>query len=123
MKNKHFRRKIELIAVDFDGTLTSNPKELYPEIGKQKWVHKLVMKWIKYQQNKGVYIILNTLREEDALLNAVLWCWRQDFYPNNVNDNDPKQEAKWGYSRKIAADRYIDDRNVGIIGWILRIFG
>jgi hypothetical protein len=36
--------------------------------------------------------------------------------------NIPEDTMKYGYARKINADRYIDDRNIGLIGWLLRLY-
>ncbi len=115
------KKKIKHIAIDFDGTLTSCPTS-YPEPGKQKWIHKLILKWIMRQQKKGVYIIINTLREGRDLILVKQWCYLQGFYPSAFNANDPILTEKWGYSRKIAAGIYIDDRNIGLFGFILRRF-
>lgn len=108
--------KYNYIAVDFDGTLCSIS-------GKQRLVHKLVLLYIKYHQKKGTIIILNTLRKGAILQAALKWLKEKEFTPNLVNENCQRLIAKWGDSRKIAADLYIDDRNIGPIGWLLRTFG
>lgn len=108
------------IAVDFDGTLCSVN---YPYIGKQKWPHKLILWYCKYQQKKGNIIILNTLRTKEKHLSIALdWLKSLDFIPDFVNENDPILVSIYGESRKIGADIYIDDRNFGFLGWFLRKF-
>ena len=54
------------------------------------------------------------MREGDLLQEAVQWCRERgvEFYA--VNSNYPEEtEAHEGYSRKLKADLFIDDRNVG----------
>ena len=109
--------KKQYIAVDFDGTLATMN---YPKAGKRLWIHKLIMWYCKDQQKKGVKIILNTLRKTENLEWAVNWCHEHDFYPDLVNENPPERIAKYGDSRKIGADLFIDDRNIGLFGWFLR---
>jgi len=113
--------KYGYIAVDFDGTLTAaSPK--FPLPGEQKWIHKLILRWVKKHQKRGSIIILNTLREYEkgSLQPAVEWCTSRDFHPNYINENSADLIEIWGDSRKIAADIYIDDRNIGLLGWLLR---
>lgn len=114
-------KKYGQIATDFDGTLTSaSPK--FPEVGEQKWIHKLVLRWLKAHQKRGTIIIINTLRERSkgSLHQVEEWCAAHDFQPDYINENVPELIEIWGESRKIAADVYIDDRNIGLIGWLLR---
>lgn len=119
-------KKSKKIAVDFDGTLC---KEAYPYVGKRLLIHKLVAKYIRYKKKKGYTIILNTLRDHnnhiygsDLLKQAIEACKRWNVPIDLVNDNLESATEKWGYSRKIGADLYIDDRNIGFIGWLLRKF-
>lgn len=109
------------IAVDFDGTLVAGSAN-FPEPGPQKWIHKIILWWVKRQQTRGSIIIINTLRESSkgTLQHVEHWCQEHDFYPDYYNENDTKLIAIWGDSRKIAADRYLDDRNIGLLGWLLR---
>ena len=76
------------IAVDFDGTIV---RHRYPEIGPE----------IPFAEGR-------------LLDEAVEYCRRRglDFYA--VNSNYPEEKSSHaGYSRKICADLYIDDRNIG----------
>lgn len=115
------KKRFDIIAVDFDGTLTSAPVD-WPTPGPQKWIHKIVLWWIKRHQARGSKIIINTLREDskDALFYVYDWCAENNFTPDYINENDPEGVQRWGESRKIAADVYIDDRNIGFLGWALR---
>lgn len=122
MKNK----KYDSIAVDFDGTLCACG--LYPYKLKIYWIHRLVAKWLKKHQKRGTILILNTLRDKNneldngvALFYAIQFCNNHhDLKFNFWNENIKKETEKHGYARKISATRYIDDRNVGLIGSVLR---
>jgi len=107
------------IAVDFDGTLC---EPQWPYIGEQRSIHKLIMWWVKHRQKKGDIVILNTCRivENGTLPRALKWLKNHGLAPDFVNENDPKLIATFGDCRKISADRYIDDLNVGLLGWLLR---
>ncbi len=111
------------IAVDFDGTLARS-WSLNPGEGSQNIFQKAVLAYMMKKQKQGVVIILNTLRTEpDRLQKALDFLRKKGFVPDFVNENDPASIA--GYSndsRKIDADIYIDDRNIGLIGWLLRSF-
>ena len=116
--------KQEIIAVDFDGTLCSTA---YPGIGKRHLIHKIVAAYIRYKKKHGCIIVLNTLRDKhnkeqgpEPLNRAVEACKSWNIPIDYVNDNPRRLTEEWGYSRKIAADRFLDDRNVGMLGWLLR---
>ena len=99
------------IAVDFDGTITLNeenfPKCEYPN----SW---LIEELIKLQE-KGIRLILFTLREGENLAGAVEFCKRYGLTFDAVNDNLPERIEKWKCNpRKIAADYYVDNRNLTV---------
>lgn len=101
------------IAVDFDGTIVEHR---YPAIGKEI---PFAFQVLRELQQRGFRLILWTYRHGEALEAAVAYCRAQgiEFYAVNANHPDepydPAQE-----SRKILADLYIDDRNVGgFLGW------
>ena len=101
-----------LIAVDFDGTIVT---DAYPKIGKP-----LVFAFdtLKKLQSEGHRLILWTYRNGDKLEEAVLFCKKNgvEFYA--VNKNFPEEKYDEKDSRKIHADVFIDDRNVGgFLGW------
>lgn len=101
--------KTEIIAVDFDGTLCENK---WPLIGEpiQKYIE-----YIKDEKAKGNKIILWTCRTGKQLEDAVKWCSEKGIIFDAVNDNLPEMSAKFGgNSRKIYADRYIDDKAFAI---------
>lgn len=104
MGNATNRRPIT-IAVDFDGTLCENA---WPGIGAEK---PGVMQWVKQQKFRGAKIILWTNRVGKQLEQAVEWCKARWLHFDAVNENLPEViEAFGGDTRKIVADKYIDDK-------------
>lgn len=96
----------KIIAVDFDGTLCESA---WPKIGRP---YMGVVDYILRQQKRGHKIILWTCRTGMLLDEAVRWCENLGIIFDAVNENLPEiYEKMSGYSRKIVADYYIDDRN------------
>lgn len=96
------------IAVDFDGTIVEHK---YPEIGKEI---PFAIDSLKRLQENGHKVILWSVREGKQLEEAVEYCRRRGLEFYAVNSEFPG--AAWsgsGVSRKLKADVYIDDRNVG----------
>ena len=101
-----------LIAVDFDGTVV---EDAYPKIGKPKL---FAFETLKKMQEEGHRLILWTYRAGKRLDEAVKFCKENgiDFYA--VNKSFPEEIFEKNVSRKIHADLFIDDRNVGgFLGW------
>ena len=101
-----------IIAVDFDGTVVEHT---YPSIGKTKL---FAFETLKALQNKKHTLILWTYRSGKELQEAVDFCKGNgvEFYA--VNSNYPEEIYDNVISRKINADVYIDDRNIGgFPGW------
>lgn len=99
-------KNIQIIAVDFDGTLCS---ECYPEIGLPNLPLIYLLKRLRMQGKK---IILWTCRCEERLSDAVTWCERFGLQFDAVNENVPETLEQYGMeSRKISADVYIDDKS------------
>lgn len=98
-----------LIAVDFDGTIVEHK---YPEIGKERPFAIDVLKQLAEDGNK---LVLWTSREGETLQEAIDFCHRRglDFYAVNSELPDSALFAKAPACRKVRADLYIDDRNVG----------
>jgi hypothetical protein len=102
-----------VIAVDFDGTLC---EYAFPKIGNQTEQQKNLLDLLIALKQKGHYLILWTNRgdtdELKCLSEAIEWCKNQGLEFDQVNNNNPEREAnkKSGYSRKILADYYIDDK-------------
>lgn len=107
----------KIMAVDFDGTVVTH---MYPQIGSEAPHAVRVMKRVQAAGNK---IILWTCREEDPsnaeaeyLQKAINWMYESGIQLYAVNetrvDDDFRNPA--GERRKVLADLYIDDRNIGI---------
>ena len=97
-----------IIAVDFDGTIV---KHRYPEIGEEIPFATEALKMLIRDRHR---LILWTVREGKLLEEAVEWCRERgvEFYA--VNRDYPEEEtAHNGFSRKLKADLFIDDRNLG----------
>ena len=108
------------IAVDFDGTIVTHR---YPDIGKEV---PFAIKTLKMLQKDGHRLILWSVREGKLLQDAVDWCKERglEFYAVNRDYPEEEKEKNQNFSRKLKADVWIDDRNVGGIpdwGTIYRI--
>ncbi|TXK73641.1 BT0820 family HAD-type phosphatase [Mesonia sp. HuA40] len=101
-----------IIAVDFDGTIVENK---YPGIGKPKM---FAFETLKKLQKKGHRLILWTYRYGRELQEAVDFCEKNGLTFYAVNQSFPEEEYDAVVSRKINADLFIDDRNIGgFLGW------
>ena len=94
-----------IIAVDFDGTIVEHR---YPDIGREKPFAIETLKKLTEEQHR---LILWTVRKGKLLQEAVEFCRTRglDFYAVNRNfpeENEPEE-------RKLRADLWIDDRNLG----------
>ena len=101
-----------IIAVDFDGTIV---EDAYPKVGEPII---FAFDTLKRLQSEGHRLILWTYRNGKKLDEAVAFCKKNDIEFYAVNKNFPEEEYEEKYSRKIHADLFIDDRNVGgFLGW------
>ncbi|MGO3706375.1 MAG: BT0820 family HAD-type phosphatase [Mesonia hippocampi] len=104
--------KAKIIAIDFDGTIVEHK---YPKIGKEML---FAFDTIKALEAKGHKLILWTYRTGKELQEAVEFCKRNGVTFFAINENYPKETTQDNYSRKINADIFIDDRNIGgFLGW------
>ena len=102
-----------IIAVDFDGTIVEHK---YPAIVKPILFAIDVLK--KIQEEGHHQLILWTVREGDLLQEAVDYCTKNGLEFYAVNSNYPEQALKTEGPRKLLADLFIDDRNVGgMLDW------
>ena len=107
----NFNNKL-IIAVDFDGTIV---EDAYPNIGKPML---FAFETLKKLQEEGHRLILWTYRCGDKLDEAVKFCEDNDIVFYSVNSSFSGEEYDKNISRKIHADLFIDDRNIGgFIGW------
>lgn len=95
------------IAVDFDGTIV---EDAYPKIGKPMI---FAFDTLKALQSKGHRLILWTYRDGNKLKEAVAFCEENGIQFYAVNKSYPEEVYTEKISRKINADYFIDDRNVG----------
>ncbi|MDD2590790.1 MAG: hypothetical protein PHV89_07750 [Fermentimonas sp.] len=97
-----------IIAVDFDGTIVEHE---YPAIGKPI---PFAIETLLHLQRDGHKLIMWTVRRGSMLQDAVDYCAAQGlyFYAENENYRGETIEKK-EYSRKLKADLFIDDRNLG----------
>ncbi len=98
-----------IIAVDFDGTIVEHE---YPKIGKEKI---FATETLRQLINDGHRLILWTVREGELLDEAVEWCRQRgvEFYAVNKDFPEENISKNEQFSRKIKADVWIDDLNVG----------
>ena len=98
-----------IVSIDFDGTLVEGDN--YPEIGVLKPnVKDIIKRW----KDDGNIIIVNSCRTGRYEAAAVDFLLENDIPFDYFNCNHPKQIEHYKMdSRKISADVYIDDKQVG----------
>ena len=97
-----------IIAVDFDGTIVEHR---YPAIGKEIPFAIDTLKKLSDERHK---LILWSVREGELLEEAVEFCRARGLEFYAVNTNYPEEKAEHQhFSRKLKADLFIDDRNLG----------
>jgi len=101
-----------IIAVDFDGTIV---EDAFPAVGKAQI---FAFETLKELQSDGHRLILWTYRNGSKLQEAVDFCKKNGIEFYAVNKNYPEEVYEGKVSRKINADIFIDDRNIGgMLGW------
>ncbi|MGM5469625.1 BT0820 family HAD-type phosphatase [Flavobacteriaceae bacterium LMO-SS05] len=107
----NFQNKL-IVAIDFDGTIV---EDAFPKIGKPKI---FAFETLKRLQEDGHRLILWTYRCGSKLDEAVSFCEANGIHFYAVNKSFPEEEFDTTQSRKIYADLFIDDRNLGgFLGW------
>lgn len=96
-----------VIAIDFDGTIVEHR---YPFIGR---IRPFALESMEALQIKGHRLILWSHRSGQKLDEAVKFCRSHGIEFYAVNKNYPEEVWDENDSRKIVADIYIDDRNIG----------
>ena len=96
------------IAVDFDGTIVEHR---YPKIGEEIPFATETLKILAQERHKR---ILWTVSEGELIEEAIEWCRQRGVFFYSVNKDYPEEEKSnnW-FSRKLKADLFIDDRNLG----------
>lgn len=97
------------IAVDFDGTIVEHK---YPAIGREL---PFAIETLKKLRDEHHRLILWTVREGRLLDEALAFCRDRGLEFYAVNRDYPEEEKGRNnhYSRKLKADLFIDDRNLG----------
>lgn len=101
-----------IIAVDFDGILV---EDQFPEIGSPK--EEMVV-LVRQLIATGYEVVLWTSRTDARLAEAVEWCIANGLRFSAINDQAPSNKAKYQHiyphgTRKVYADLYVDDHNIG----------
>lgn len=95
------------LAIDFDGTIV---EDKYPSIGKSM---PFAFETLKQLQKDGHLLILWTYRHGKYLDEAVDFCLKNGIEFYAVNKSNPEEVFSDSTPRKIKADIFIDDRNIG----------
>ena len=93
-----------IIGIDFDGTCVTHD---YPRIGKEIGATEVLKRLVE----AGHKLILNTMRSDKELQDAVNWFKKNGIELYGVNEN-PTQK-RWTNSPKVYAHMYIDDAALG----------
>jgi len=105
------KNKSLIIAIDFDGTIVEDE---FPKIGKPM---VFAFETMKKLEEDGHRLILWTYRSGRRLKDAVDFCRENGIEFYAVNESYENEDLN-GISRKINADIFVDDRNIGgFIGW------
>ena len=98
-----------VIAVDFDGTVVENR---YPAIGREL---PFATETLRMLAREGHRLVLWTCREGQLLDEAVAWCRERgvEFWAVNRDYPEETQQTNPHWTRKLKADLFIDDRQVG----------
>ena len=98
-----------IIAVDFDGTIVEHE---YPAIGREIPFATETLKMLMKQNHK---LIMWSVREGKLLDDAVKWCKDRgvEFYAVNKDYPEETLSNNNHFSRKLKADVFIDDHNLG----------
>jgi len=97
------------IAVDFDGTIVEHK---YPEIGEERPFATETLRMLIKEHHK---LILWTVREGELLDEAINWCRERgvEFYAVNRDYPEETLSNNNHFSRKVKAEIFIDDCNLG----------
>lgn len=95
-----------VIAVDFDGTVVEHA---YPKIGRPI---PFAIETLQQLQKDGHRLIMWSVRSGSLLQEAVDYCESKGLKFYAANKNHPEEDPT-NASRKLDADLFIDDRNLG----------
>lgn len=98
----------KLLSIDFDGTIVENA---YPEIGE---LRKNAKEVINRLFDEGFVILINTCRAGIYEGEVYKFLRENQIAFNYINCNLPSQIEYFGMDcRKLSADIYIDDKQLG----------
>lgn len=97
-----------LIAIDFDGTIVTHE---YPAIGRE--IPFAIETLKKLQSDMQYRLVLWTVREGKELEEAVEYCKNRGLEFYAINSNYPEETREHNEPRKLKADLFVDDRNLG----------
>lgn len=95
-----------IIAVDFDGTIVEHE---YPKIGRPI---PFAIETLLQLQKEGHTLLMWSVRSGRLLQEAVDYCESKGLKFYAANKNHPEEDAVKA-SRKLDAELFIDDRNLG----------
>ncbi|MDU1890694.1 MAG: hypothetical protein E6767_08390 [Dysgonomonas sp.] len=95
-----------IIAVDFDGTIVEHE---YPKIGR---AIPFAIETLLQLQKDGHTLLMWSVRDKELLQEAVDYCAGKGLKFYAANKNHPEEDVVTA-SRKLNADLFIDDRNIG----------
>ena len=95
------------IALDFDGTIV---EAAFPAIGEEKI---FAFQTLIELQKRGHQLILWTSRVGKELDEAVEFCRKHGLEFYAINKNYPEEKTDGMEPRKLKAELFIDDRNLG----------
>lgn len=102
-----------IIAIDFDNTLHMGPSRMFPytatKYANLGLIEMLVSNKKTHPEDK--YILWTCRETELEIDQAVKFCDKFGLKFDAINDNVYKQ---FGYTRKVIADIYIDDRAISV---------
>jgi len=105
-----------ILAIDFDGTIAHTD---YPIIiGLKPYAKEVINKLY----NEGHIIIINSCRANQPAEMMKSFLDDHGLLYHLINENSPHRiQTYGGDTRKISADLYIDDRNIGCddINWLV----
>lgn len=100
----------KVISIDFDGTICDSD---YPLLGSRI---KGARKYINKLYKEGYGIVINTCRTQMPAADAIEWLDGHGIEYHYFNCNFPHRIYEYGMDcRKISADIYVDDKQVGIL--------
>lgn len=112
MFERKWRLKYKYIAIDFDGTIAD--EEMFPTIGAPILNAIWVIQKIKEYGGK---ICIWTCRSNADLSHAMEFLSHHEVPFDYLNQDFPEIAGKYhGFTRKVCADVYIDNKDIHCIG-------